>query len=328
MDTTRRHITLLGALAAAGLPVSVRAQAGGLENARVLVGFPPGGTTDIVSRRLADGLRGGYARQAVVDNRAGAGGRVAIEQLKPAPTDGSTFLMTPASMVVIYPHIYRQLSYDPMADLQPVAPVCTTAFGFGVGPAVPASVRNIRDFVAWCKANPAQANYGSPAAGSVPHFLGALLERAAGIGLQHVAYRGSQPAVLDMLGGQLPAVSAPVGEFLPHMRTGKVRVLATSGPERSRYFPDVPTFGEQGFREVEAIEWYGVFLPGKASAESVQRLSAALQAVTRTPEYATGIAQMGLEPASATPAAFAQQVRADLERWRPIVRTIGFSADS
>lgn len=326
---TRRSI-LQGIAAVTALAASPRAltQAAQLESAKILAGFPPGGTTDVIARRLADRLRGNYAKTVVVDNKAGAGGRLAIELLKPAAPDGTTLLVTPASMVVIYPHIYRKLSYDPFADLTPVSSACSTVFALAVGPAVPESVRTLRDFIAWCKANPGQSNYGSPAAGSVPHFLGALLERAAGIEFRHIAFRGSQPAVLDMMGGQLTSVSAPMGEFLPHLKTGKARVLATSGTERSKFVPEVPTFIEQGFGDVQAREWFGVFLPGRAPADSVQRAAAAVRAAVSTGEFAEGIAQMGLEAGASSPDGFAKLIRADHDRWGPIVKQIGFTAES
>lgn len=313
------------ALAAAGLPV--RAEPA-LDTARVLVGFAAGGTTDVLARRLSERLRTDYAKAVVVDNRAGAGGRLAIEQLKTVPADGRSMVVTPASMLTIYPHIYAKLSYNPFADLTPVAIVSGFAFGLGVGPAVPESVRNVRDFIAWCKANPGKANYGSPAAGSSPHFIGALLEQQGGVPLQHVVFRGSQPAILDMMGGQVSAVSGPLGEFLPHLKSGKVRMLATSGAERSRFMPQVPTYTEQGFRALETTEWFGVFLPAKARPEVVQALSAALKAAAASSEFREGIEQMGLEATYAPPAELARALKADHDRWAPVVKSIGFSADS
>ena len=327
-NRTRRHLVGAAGMLVAGLaPVTARAQAQ-VDTAKVLVGFPPGGTADIISRRLADRLRGSYAKVAVVDNRPGAGGRVAIELLKPAAPDGATLLLSPCSMMYIYPHIYTKLSYNPFEDVTPVSTACSTVFGLAVGPAVPESVRNLPQFVAWCKANPALANYGSPAAGSTPHFLGAMLERAGAMEFRHIAFRGSQPAVLDMLGGQLTSVSAPIGEFLPHLKTGKVRVLASSGTQRSRFMPDVPTYIEQGFKDIEASEPYAVFLPAKASAELVQRAAAAVRQGVAHPEFVEGVAQMGLEPGASTSNELAQILREQHDRWGPIVRSVGFKVES
>jgi tripartite-type tricarboxylate transporter receptor subunit TctC len=331
----RQALRGAGALGAAlalpglALPDSAFAQpAAPLDTVRVVTGFPPGGTSDTLCRRVADRLRGGYARNAVVENRTGAGGQVAIDLMRAAPRDGSVILQTPASMLMIYPHIYRKLAYNPFEDLSPVSLGCRFEFGFAVGPMVPASVRSIGDFLAWCKANPAQANYGSPAAGSVPHFIGALLERASGVDLKHVAFRGTQPAILDMIGGQIAAVSGPVGEFTQHVAAGKCRVLATSAAQRSRFAPEVPTFSEQGFKDLVFREWFGFFLPGKPAPEVTARANAALRAALAAPEVVDGLALMGLEAASSTPDELRALLKADHDRWGPIVKTIGFSADS
>jgi tripartite-type tricarboxylate transporter receptor subunit TctC len=331
-EALRRRLLGAAAVAAAAgaLPRAAFAQqaAPALDTVRVVTGFPPGGTSDTICRRVAERLRGTYAKTAVVENRTGAGGQVAIDLMRAAPRDGSTILQTPASMLMIYPHIYRKLAYNPFEDLTPASLGCNFEFGFAVGPMVPASVRNIADFVAWCKANPGQSNYGSPAAGSVPHFIGALLERATGVEMKHVAFRGTQPAILDMIGGQIAAVSGPVGEFTQHVAAGKCRVLATSADQRSRFAPDVPTFAEQGFKDLVFREWFGFFLPGKPTADVVARANAALRAALAAPEVVEGLAVMGLEAASSTPEELGARLRADHDRWGPIVKTIGFTAES
>jgi tripartite-type tricarboxylate transporter receptor subunit TctC len=326
----RRVIATIGtAVGASMLPAALRAQsAPTLDTVRVVTGFPPGGTSDTICRRLADKLRGSYARNAVVENRTGAGGQLAIDLMRAAPRDGSTILQTPASMLVIYPHIYRKLSYDPFNDVTPASLGCTFDFGFAVGPMVPASVRNVAEFVAWCKANPDKANYGSPAAGSTPHFIGALLALGTKTDMKHVAFRGTQPAILDMIGGQIAAVSGPVGEFTQHVLAGKCRVIATSGEKRSRFAPEVPTFAEQGYRDLVFREWFGFFLPGKPEAAVVARANAAIRAALAEKDVIDGLATMGLEAESSTPEALAALTRADHERWAPIVKTIGFTADS
>ncbi|HVL56808.1 MAG TPA: Bug family tripartite tricarboxylate transporter substrate binding protein [Burkholderiaceae bacterium] len=329
MDQSRRRL-LAGAAAAAGaawLPTTAWSQAQ-IDTARLIVGFPPGGTTDVIGRRLGEHLRGAYARVTVVENRAGAGGRLAIDHVKNAAPDGTTVLVSPCSMMTIYPHIYKKLTYNPFEDLTPVSSICSTVFGLAIGPAVPESVRDLRQFLAWCKENPKQSNYGSPAAGSTAHFLPAQLERIAGIEFRHVPFRGSQPAIHDLLGGQVSSVSAPIGEFLPHMKTGRIRMLAASGTQRSKYYPDVPTYIELGFRNLEAREPYAVFLPAKAPSELVQRLASAVRTAVAAPEFVEGIAQMGLDAGVMTPPELAQWLRADHDRWGPIVKEIGFTADS
>lgn len=298
-----------------------------LENARVLCGFPAGGTTDAVSRRVAEKLRGPYARSVLVDNKAGAGGRLAVEEVSRAAPDGSTLLLTPAAMITLYPHLYTRLAYGPR-DLRPVSTACHLAFGFGVGPAVPESVRDIKGFLAWAKANPEQANYASPGAGTPPHFVGALLAKESGLDLRHVPYKGSAPGVQDLLGGQVAAMSSPVGDYLPHLKSGKLRLLATSGAQRSKLVPDVATYAEQGLPALTMNEWYGFFLPGKASDEVTQRAAAAIAAAVRTPEVIEAFAQLGLEAAASTPAELAKAVADENAAWGPIVKRVGFKPEA
>jgi tripartite-type tricarboxylate transporter receptor subunit TctC len=307
--------------------LSAQAQSA-FESVKIITGFPPGGTSDTICRRVAAKMAPGYRRSVVVENRTGAGGQIAIQGVRTMAPVGATLLQTPMSMLGIYPHIYRRLPYDPVADLTPVTLGCTFDFGFAVGPAVPASVRNVAEFLAWCKANPAQANFGSPAAGSVPHFIGVLLGRSASVDLKHVPYRGTQPAILDMIGGQVQAVSGPIGEFTQHVAAGKCRLLAATGAARSRFAPDTPTLVEQGLRDMAFSEWFGFYLPGKAATDVVQRANAALRAALADKETVDGLAVMGLEAKSSTPAELAALLKADTERWGPIVKSIGFTADS
>ena len=327
--TLARRTLLQSAVASALVAVGTRAQAqAALDNVKIITGFPPGGTSDTICRRVAARLAPGYGRSVVVENRTGAGGQIAIQAVRTMAPDGATILQTPMSMLGIYPHIYRRLPYDPVADLTPVTVGCTFDFGLAVGPAVPASVRTLPEFLAWCKANPAQANFGSPAAGSVPHFIGVLLGRSAGIELKHVPYRGTQPAILEMIGGQIQAVSGPIGEFTQHVAAGRCRLLAATGATRSRFAPETPTLMEQGLRDMSFSEWFGFYLPARASAEVVQRANTALRAALADKETVDGLALMGLEAKSSTPAELAAMLKADTDRWGPIVKSIGFTADS
>ncbi len=333
--TSRRPITrrtLLGSAAATGLlpllPLSARAQAAAFDTVKIVTGFPPGGTSDTICRRVAAKLAPGYGKSVLVENRTGAGGQIAIQAVKGMAADGSTLLQTPMSMLGIYPYIYKKLAYDPVADLSPVSLGCTFDFGFAVGPAVPASVKSINDFLAWCKANPAQANFGSPAAGSVPHFIGVLLGRSADIDIKHVPYRGTQPAILEMIGGQLQAVSGPIGEFTQHVAAGKCRLLAATGATRSKFAPDTPTLLEQGLKDMSYSEWFGFYLPAKAAPDVVQRANTALRAALADRDTVDGLALMGLEARSSSPAELAAMLKADAEKWGPVVKAIGFTADS
>ena len=323
----RRLMQASAAFVLPSLASTPRAQSA-LDTVRIITGFPPGGTSDTICRRVAAKLAPGYGRNVVVENRTGAGGQIAVQSVRTMAPDGATILQTPMSPLGVYPHIYRKLPYDPVADLTPVTLGCTFDFGFAVGPAVPASVRNIAEFLAWCKANPAQANFGSPAAGSVPHFIGVLLGRSASVDLKHVPYRGTQPAILEMIGGQIQAVSGPIGEFTQHVAAGKCRLLAATGATRSRFAPDTPTLVEQGLRDMAFSEWFGFYLPGKAPADVVQRANTAMRAALADKETVDGLAVMGLEAKSSTSAELAALLKADTDRWGPIVKAIGFTAES
>lgn len=214
MTFTRRQ--LLQTTGASALLASLGQHAfaqASLETATIVTGFAAGGTSDTTCRRIAQKLSPDYAKSAVVENRTGAGGQIAVSYVKGRPADGATILQTPTSILTIYPHIYKKLPYDPMVDLTPVSIACIFDFGFAVGPSVPASVKTVPEFLAWAKANPTGANFGSPAAGSTPHFIGALLGKKGGVELKHAAYRGTQPAMLDLLGGNISAVSGPIGDI-------------------------------------------------------------------------------------------------------------------
>jgi tripartite-type tricarboxylate transporter receptor subunit TctC len=328
MNFTRRN--LLQTTGASALLASLGQQAfaqATIETATIVTGFAAGGTSDTTCRRLALKLSPDYARTAVVENRTGAGGQIAVSYVKGRPADGATILQTPTSILTIYPHIYKKLPYDPVADLTPVSLACIFDFGFAVGPAVPASVKSVPEFLAWAKANPAGANFGSPAAGSTPHFIGALLGKNGGVEMKHAAYRGTQPAMLDLLGSNISAVSGPIGDITQHLASGKVRILGVSGEKRSRFAPDVPTFGEQGIKDMAHSEWFAFFLPAKASPELVARLNASMKSALASKDVIDGLGTFGLEAMSSSPAELADLLKKDTAKWAPIVKQVGFTAE-
>lgn len=312
-------------LAAIGRQAFAQSQ---LDTVRLITGFAAGGTSDTTCRRVATKLAPEYARTAVVENKTGAGGQIAVQYVKAAAPDGMTVLQTPTSILTIYPHIYKKLPYDPAVDLTPVTLACVFDFGFAVGPAVPLSVKTVPEFLAWAKADPLRANFGSPAAGSTPHFIGALLGKSAGLEMKHAAYRGTQPAMLDLLGSNLSAVSGPIGDIIQHLPTGKVRILGTSGAKRSRFAPDVPTFAEQGLPELTHSEWFAFFLPARATSEVVTRLNGAMKFALSQKDVIDGLATFGLEAMTSTPGELADLIRKDTAKWAPIVKRIGFTAEA
>ena len=329
--TTRRQFvqaaagaTALGALS----PFAVLAQA--IEQVKILYGFPPGSSGDIVARRVGEKIAGSaYTKNiAVVENKPGAGGRIALDSLKPAVADGSVLALTPFSMLALFPHVYSKLAYDPFKDFQPVSIAAIMQHGLAVGPLVPASVKNVKDFLAWAKANPALANYGSPGAGSTPHFIGALLGLNNGVELKHVPYRGSIPGVTDVVGGQIAAMVTPHGDFIANHRAGKMRILGTSGSKRSPFVPEVPTFAEQGFADVTVDEWFGFCAPAKTPANVIAAANAAVNAALKEKSVIDSLAVVGLIAQGSTPEEMARSQKAEYERWGPLIKRIGFTAES
>lgn len=322
---TRRDAGLLLGAALAGLAGPLRAQNAAMP--RILVGFPAGGSTDVIARRLAEAWRGRLAETVLVEQRVGAGGRLGVVALRDAPADGGTMLVSPSSMFTIYPHVYRKLAYKADSDAIPVSPICNATSAFGIGPMVPASVKTLADFVAWAKAHPEQSAYASPAAGAMPHFLGDQFKRAAGITLTHVPYRGAAPGLQDLMGGQIASGCFILGDFLPHLASGRLRLLGVTDRERSRFAPEVPTFSEQGFKTIIGVESYGVFLPPKTPAAVVDKVFDLVRVALREKAVVEGLAKLGFEPLAMAPADYARRLAAERAQWGPIVQASGFSSD-
>jgi tripartite-type tricarboxylate transporter receptor subunit TctC len=325
----RLFVQALSSAAAVGTWMPLSALAQGLAQVKILYGWPAGGSGDNVARRVADKLAGTPFSKgpAYVDNKPGAGGRIALDTLKSAPADGSVLALMPVSMFGLNPLIFKTLNYK-STDVAPVSIGAVMMHGLAVGPAVPASVQTLKDFLAWCQANPAKASFGSPAAGSMPHLLGALLGLRSGTALQHVAYRGTVPSLADLVGGQIAATMNPCGDYLQYVKAGKIRVLATSGHKRLPYLPDVPTFAESGFPDVTAEEWFGFYAPAKTPAATLTAAHAAINAALADKTVIDSISAMGLVVRGGT----AEDMRADeqamLRQWGPLIQQIGFTADS
>lgn len=320
-------LTALGALGALRTP---HALAQAIDQVKIFYGFPAGSAGDGVARRVGEKLAGSaYTRNAgVVENKPGAGGRIALESLKASPADGSALALSPWSALAIYPHIYSKLSYDPVRDFVPVSTAAIIHHGLAVGPLVPASVKTVKDYLAWAKTNPKDASYGSPAAGSTPHFIGALLGINNGVELKHVPYRGSVPGVTDVVGGQLASMVTPSGDFLQYHRTGRLRLIATSGRERSPFSPDVATFAEQGFAELTTEEWFGFYAPAKTPATIVAAANAAINAALKEKSVIDSLAATGLIARGSTSDEMAASQKLESDRWGPLVKKVGFSAES
>jgi tripartite-type tricarboxylate transporter receptor subunit TctC len=331
--TTRRHfVTSLSAFC--GLPAvawigSARAQNTPpiLKQVTIVVAFPAGGATDAVARLVAENaLRGHYAENVMVENRAGASGRLGTEFVKNRASDGATLLFTPAFPMVIFPHIYKKMTYDTFADFAPVAPTSKGNLGLAVGPAVPSGIATLPEFVAWCKANPERSNFGT-ASGSGQHFAGVTFGRSAGIDFRLVPYKGGAPAVVDLLGGHISSTVSPLPEIIPQAAEGKLRILATTGAARSRFLPTVPTMTEYGFRDVVFQDWSGFLAPARTPAELVNRANAIISEYVRSDKGTEALAKLGTEADAQGVSEFTATVKTSWERYRDIVRSTGFTAE-
>jgi len=323
--TTRRTL-LQAAAAAAALPALRAARAEPVvRQLTMVVAFPPGGATDAVARLVAEGMRGRFAESAIVDNRVGGNGRIGAVHVKNGPPDGSMMLFTPAFPMAIFPHIYKSLPYDPFADFVPVATTGKGGFALSVGPGVPGSVRTVADFVAWCKANPDTATFGAPTGGG-QHFAGVQFAKLAGVPLRMVGYKGGAPSVTDCLGGHISAVVTPLPEVMQFAKDGRIRMLATTTRQRSRFTPQLPTLLELGY-DVVFQDWSGLLAPARTPRDVVARANAVVAEVIRSPAGAAAMDKLGAEVDLNSPDEFAALYRSTWERYRDVVKSTGFTAE-
>jgi tripartite-type tricarboxylate transporter receptor subunit TctC len=294
---------------------------------KLLVGYPAGGSLDVTARQLAEAWRK-RGRIFIVENRAGAGGRIANSMLKKERADGNTLLVTHNSALTIYPFVYKRQMYDVVADFAPISPIVSATLAFAVSSAVPADrVKTLDDYVRWVRANPSAASYASPAAGSSAHLLGFQLSQAYSLNLQHIAYRGSAPAMQDLLGGQVPAYFGQVPDFIPYLQKGSIRVLGVAGEKRSRFMPDIPTFAEQGQPSLRHAEIYGVFAPPDTPDVTIKKLHGAVVDASADAQLRLAFGKLGLEVLTSTPSQYAAALRQERASWEPVVRASGFHLD-
>ncbi len=292
---------------------------------RILVGFPAGVSIDVVTRIISEKMKDELKRPVIVDNRAGAGGRLAADLLKAAAPDGNTVMVTPIVVPVLAPMVFNKLSYNPETDFTPVGRVCDFAFAL----AVPANspIKNVKEYAAWLKANPQRANFGSPAAGSLPHFFGIMLGNAIGVDMVHVPFNGGAALQSAVLGGHAPAGIDVVMEWQQNAKSGRVNVLATSGSQRSKVMPEVPTFREQGYPDLVGQGWFAMYAPARTPSAQVDEINRALNKALASPEVHERFAALGLEPGGGSAADLQKTMNDDTRRWGPVVRKSGFKAD-
>ena len=291
---------------------------------KLVVGFAPGGSVDLVARLIAERLSPRLGQPVVVENKPGGFVRVAIDAVKASPADGTTLLLTSSTPLVVTPHAYARMPYDAQRDLVTVARLVNGQQGFALGPM--SGARSWPEYVSWVKANPNKAFFASSGVGSMGHLVGVVLANTSGLRIEHVAYKGSGQYNAELLGGTVSAGISGIADSSEFHRSGKLRIVAVSGAERSRALPDVPTFRELGV-PMDLSLWYGVFAPAGTPAPIVELLGRELVAIVGLPDLTERFVNLGLDPAPAGPKAAAETLAADYARWRPIVQQAGFKLD-
>ena len=289
---------------------------------RIVVGFPPGGSADILARMIADALRDEYT--PMVDNKAGAGGRIALTNVKAAKPDGQTVIVLPSGPMVLFPHVYKKLDYDAVKDFTPVSQIARFQFGVVSGPAT--NVKNVAEMIAKAKSDPASASYGTPGAGTLPHFMGVLMEQSTGISLNHVPFQGGAPANNALLGGHIGYKFDVVSETAEFHRNGKARIIAVTGAQRDPQVPEVPTLKESGVN-MEATAWFAMYGPAGLSGEALSRLEKAMVKIVRDPAMKDKLVKLGYDPIGSGSAELAAAQKADLTRWEKPIKATGVQLD-
>ena len=282
---------------------------------------------DIVARRYAEHLSARYPGGVIVDNRAGAAGRIAVAALKQAAPDGNTWLLAQGAVATVYPHLYDKLAYDPVADLRPVSMAAEALLGLAVGPAVPDSVVTLEQLVDWLRSHPAQASYGSPGVGTLPHLMVALLANDARLDLTHVPYAAGPAALVDLMSGRLSVLALPEGLLRPLQAAGKLRVLATSGAARSSFLPGVASVAEQGYPKLVMREWFAFFMPAGATAVALEAASQTIRQAALQPPLRAALAESGMLAVTSSPAELATRIATEQPFWRGVLSATGIRAE-
>jgi tripartite-type tricarboxylate transporter receptor subunit TctC len=291
----------------------------------VIVPVPAGGTPDVVARMVAPGLSGLLGQQLVIDNRGGAGGLIAAELAARAVPDGYTLFFSSPGSLTILPHLHPHVAYDPLKDFAAVSLVSIGPFLLIVHPAVPA--RTVKELIALAKSEPGKLNYASAGNGSANHLAMELLKSMAGVNLTHVPYKGAPQAVTDVLGGYVNLMFNSIPPVLPHIKSGRVRLLAVASAKRSQQLPDVPTVSEAGVPGYEAITWFGLLAPAKTPRQIVARLNAAMVSVVRTPDIRAQLEIQGYDAVGGSPDEFTRFIRAESEKYAKVVKLSGAKID-
>lgn len=320
----KRRALLLAFATASLLPGSVSAQDYPNKPIKLVASYPPGGGTDMMARIIAEKLQARLGQPVVVENRAGGMGIIGAKFAATSKPDGYTLYVGSSDHMVLLPIQYENLPFDPATDFIPIAPIANQYEVLVAHPSVHAN--SVKELVALAKATPGALNYASQGTGAIGHLSGELFQSRTGTKITHVAYKGTAPAVTDLLGGQGPTLMfGMMATIAPHVKAGKLKALVVTSPRRSALLPDVPTAAEAGLPNFVLAAWNGVFAPAGTPAAIVERLNAAIREALQAPDTAERLAKAGLEPAIATPAEFAAQIKADQQRWSQIVKDAGIA---
>jgi tripartite-type tricarboxylate transporter receptor subunit TctC len=324
---SRRQIVLaaLAAVAASAAPLTATAQAYPAKPITIVVPFSAGGTTDILARVIGQALNKELGQSVIVDNRAGAGGNIGGALAAKAAADGYTLFMGTVGTHAINQSLYKKMPFDPVKDFAPLTRVAMVPNLLVANPAKP--YKSVQELIAFAKANRGKVNFGSSGSGSSIHLSGELFNALARVDMVHVPYKGSAPAVSDLLGGQIDIMFDNLPSAIQHVRAGKLRPLAVTTAKRSPELPDVPTIAEAGVPGYEATSWFGMFAPAATPAPVVAKLNAALVKVLADPEVKKKLAEQGAEPYSEKPEQFAEFIRKETAKWSKVVKDSGASAD-
>lgn len=287
---------------------------------RMIVGFPPGGGTDIVARIFADKLGAIWHTQVIVDNKAGAGGVIGTEAAARANPDGYTLFMGTMGNFSVNQHLYP-MSLDPITAFQPVAQAVAVHFVLVTNPSLP--VHNVKELIALAKKKPGQINYSSSGVGGAPHLAGSLFNEMAGVKLVHIPYKGSGPSFTDLLGGQVSLTFDSLVQALPYIKAGKLRALAVLGSKRSQLLPDVPTMQEAGLQGYDVTNWFGIAVPAETPRPIVDKINTAIREVQADPAISQKLAQMGATVTPGTPEEFEALMKSDSRRWAKVIKEAG-----
>ena len=307
----------------AALTISISASAQDKPPLKILVGFPPGGSADVMGRLVADALRQDFST-IVVENKPGAGGRIALAAVKAAKPDGQTVIVLPSGPMVLFPHVYKKLEYDAVKDFTPISLIGHFQFSVVSGPAT--QVKSVQEMISKSKSDPSTASYGTPGLGTLPHFMGVMMEQAAGISLNHVPFQGGGPANNALLGGHIGYKFDVVSETAELHRSGKVRILAVTGNKRDTQVPEVPTLKESGV-PMEATAWFAMYGPAQLPPDTLKRLESAMVRAIQQPQVRERLIQLGYDPVGSTSAELAAAQRADLARWEKPIKATGVTLE-